>query len=268
MTVEGFLDFPGPDLEAGGVNDIFFAVNDVEVAAGVLIGEVAGVEPAAAEGGGGFVGLIPVAAHYLGAAQDEFADFARGEFPGSGVGVNNAGIGIRQGEADGAGFGGVDRVGVGQGRGFGQAVALNQHGTADEGVEGFFDGLGERCGAGAAGAEGGQVVVFDPFSVQQGDIHSGDAEETGSAVILNGLQYPVGGEAAEEDDGGAGGDGDGHNAGDAANVKEGQGGNKDFLSGLVAEPVAELDGVGDQVGVGEHTAFGYPGGAAGVGEEG
>ena len=268
MPVQGFLHFPGPDLEPGGVNHILFAVNDIKVAPPIHISQVAGVEPALPNSGGGGFRLLPVAAHHLRAAQDQLADFPHRHNLGSGVGVDDAGIGIRQRQSDGAGFGGVDRIGVGQRRGFGQAVALNQHGTAHQGVKGFLDRPGQRRGAGTAGPQRGQVVKTAILVVQQGNIHRRDAEESGGPVILKGLQHPGGAETAEQHYGSPHGQGNGHHPGNAANVKQRQGGDKDFPPRFVAEPVPELDGVGNQVGMGQHTAFGYPGSAAGIGQQG
>ena len=68
------LDFFRIDVLAVGENDEFLApAGDEEIAAGIEVAEVAGVQPAVFDRFGGGVGTIPVALHDDGAADQDFA---------------------------------------------------------------------------------------------------------------------------------------------------------------------------------------------------
>src|SRR4029079_18312067 len=60
-------------LAAGGVQQILLAIRDRQVAVGVERADVAGVEPAVLEDGGGLVRLVVVAQHHVRAARQDLA---------------------------------------------------------------------------------------------------------------------------------------------------------------------------------------------------
>ena len=75
--VDAVFDFAGVDVFAVHDDEVFQAVDDVDVAVFVHVGEVAGMEPAVfGEDFLGFFGLVPVALHDVVAADEEFADGA------------------------------------------------------------------------------------------------------------------------------------------------------------------------------------------------
>src|SRR5204863_9015433 len=71
MAIQYFLDLARPDLEAGRVDHVLLAINDGEVALGIHAGDVAGMQPAVDERRGRLVRPVPVAAHDLGAANEQ-----------------------------------------------------------------------------------------------------------------------------------------------------------------------------------------------------
>lgn len=81
VGVKDVLDLAGGDQDAPGVDDVLHPVDDGEIAVGVAYGEVAGVEPAVAEGLGGLLRLVPVALAQLRRAVDDLAAFAVGHVP-------------------------------------------------------------------------------------------------------------------------------------------------------------------------------------------
>src|SRR5690606_3647941 len=62
---ENILHFAGINIVATGNQHIVFAVDNVEEAVLIHHANIAGVQPAAAEGFGGFVGFLPVIGHQL-----------------------------------------------------------------------------------------------------------------------------------------------------------------------------------------------------------
>ena len=74
---EHLLHLAGEHLEAGGVDHVLAAVDDVEEAVGVHAGDVAGAEPAVVEDLGRLLGPPPVAEHHLRPAHLELALLAR-----------------------------------------------------------------------------------------------------------------------------------------------------------------------------------------------
>lgn len=79
VGVEGVLDLAGGDEDSAGVDDVLEPVDDGEVALLVADGEVAGVEPAAAERLGALLGQAPVAVAELRGAVDDLAGGAVGD---------------------------------------------------------------------------------------------------------------------------------------------------------------------------------------------
>src|SRR5690242_2460993 len=78
MREQGGLDLGGIDVLAAGDDEVGATVEDVEVTVRVQVAEVAGGEPAIAEGGGGLVGAIVVAGGDGGTAQGNLAGSAGG----------------------------------------------------------------------------------------------------------------------------------------------------------------------------------------------
>ena len=73
VAVQDFLDLDAGDVLAAGDDDVLAAVLDLHVAVRVHHGQVAGVEPAAAEGLGRGLGVLQVALHHDVAAEEDLA---------------------------------------------------------------------------------------------------------------------------------------------------------------------------------------------------
>src|SRR2546428_1795743 len=67
------LDLDGRDVLAARDDDVLLAIAQLDVAVGVPHGQVAGVEPAAAEGLGAGVGLLELSFHHVVTAHDDLA---------------------------------------------------------------------------------------------------------------------------------------------------------------------------------------------------
>ncbi len=100
VGVQDVLDHPRVDVEPARDDHVLDPVGDVEVALGVDVSGVAGVQPAFAEGFGGGVGSMPVAAHQLRAARGDFADLPGGQWCSGGV--DDLHLGARQRPPDAA----------------------------------------------------------------------------------------------------------------------------------------------------------------------
>src|SRR5215212_1369383 len=100
VLVEHLFDLPRIDLEAARVDDLFLAVNDVEVAVVVHPGDVAGVEPAISQGLRGLLGHVPVALHPLRTLYDELARLADWHFALPRFDVHDAHVGAGYRHAD------------------------------------------------------------------------------------------------------------------------------------------------------------------------
>ncbi|MNL53410.1 hypothetical protein D3C87_1766540 [compost metagenome] len=73
MAPQHLLDFAGVHVEAAGNDHVLLAVGQVQVAFGVDVADVAGVQPAVDEGFGGLVRLLVVALHDQVAAHADLA---------------------------------------------------------------------------------------------------------------------------------------------------------------------------------------------------
>src|ERR1700677_5382595 len=78
VLVEDLLDLARVHVVAAADDQVLLPVDDVEVAAGVDPGQVAGVEPAVADRLGGGLRALPVALHHVRPADDDLADLAWG----------------------------------------------------------------------------------------------------------------------------------------------------------------------------------------------
>src|SRR5690242_7950159 len=63
-TIEDLFDFGRKDQEPGGLDDVFFPVDDRKEAIAVAPGNVAGVEPTASKRTGRFFGVVEITLHY------------------------------------------------------------------------------------------------------------------------------------------------------------------------------------------------------------
>src|ERR1039458_5938213 len=100
--VEDFFDLAWINIGAVDEEHVFAAIGDEEVTVVVAVADVAGEEPAAAKSAGGFLGLVPITEHDVGAAHTDFAGLARAENVAGFVLDGDFHIG--NGEADGTGF--------------------------------------------------------------------------------------------------------------------------------------------------------------------
>lgn len=109
----------------------FLRLHNIKITVLIHGRQVAGIEPAVAQGAGRLVGPPPVAAHDLGPLDDQFPHLAGGQGQGAAFHIHNAGVGAGQGHADGIFFLALVSQGVdmGNGRGFGQPVAFQNGGA-------------------------------------------------------------------------------------------------------------------------------------------
>ena len=198
VLVQHFVYFAGVDVVAADEHHVFFAVHNVEIAVFVHIGDVAGIQPAVAQGAGRVVGVVPVAGHNLRALDDQLAGFAHGHRDTAHFHVHDLGHGIGQGQADGTVFVGAVQGGqVGDGRGLGQAEAFGYAGAGE-----FIDLLQilQRHGRGPGNAviNGVHVVFGQVPLLKNGNVDAGRAGENGGLVFGDALQQLQGIEAREK----------------------------------------------------------------------
>src|SRR5574337_205708 len=101
MRRERVLDLDRVNVHPAGDDHVLLAVDQRDAAVGVDAREVAGVEPPVAQRLGGRLGFVPVPLHDRLAAQDHFADLARGDV--APVVVDDADFGVHDRPAVGAG---------------------------------------------------------------------------------------------------------------------------------------------------------------------
>src|SRR5262245_26042435 len=77
MSSEDILDLSAVDVLATGDDHVLLTVDDVEESLIIGPDQIAGMEPAAGEGRGSRLGVLPVARHQGWAAVDDLADLAR-----------------------------------------------------------------------------------------------------------------------------------------------------------------------------------------------
>ncbi len=267
--VQDLVDLPRVDVVAGRDDHVLLAVHDVEVALLVHVGDVAGVEPVVANGAGGLVRQVPVAPHDLGPPDYQLAHLARTQGHRAHLLVNDAGVGVWKGEADGADLAfSAQGVEVGDGGGFGQPVPLD-----DLGAGAFLelvDGLHRDGGrARDAVADGGQVVLVDVLLLQQGQEHGRGRREDRGFDLVDDLEHVLRDETGEGSQRGAHGHAQIEAHGQAVDMEVGQQPQEGLLvpADLVQHGQALLQ-VGPQVGVGDHDPLGHPGGPAGVLQQG
>ena len=206
--------------------------------------------------------------HHLRSAHQELAHFAGGQIF-AGVQVHHLGLGVGNGQADGARHltpaQGID---VGHRAGLGQSVSLHQP-PPGQPLEGFFhfDGKGGRSAD--AGPNGRKTKAPHARVIVDGGVHGGHAGEESRLVAFDGLQHLLGGKCGQQHDGRRQADAHVHTGGHAIGVRKGEHSQHHLFALLhVGEPVANLNGVGHQVVVREHNPLGLVGGAAGILDKG
>src|SRR5438105_807601 len=90
MLAEHRLDLRGPDAEALVLDELLLAVDDEDVPVLVLLADIAGEEPAVPQHGSGVLGLVPVAAHHLRAADGDLAHRADLDVAGAALELDDA----------------------------------------------------------------------------------------------------------------------------------------------------------------------------------
>ena len=120
--IDELFDFARVDVLAHADDHVLEAIDDVDVALFVGAGDVARMEPAAAQRVLRRVGQVPVAEHDVVALDDELAGLTFGDFLA--VGVNELPGDARNDGATGADFRLLGRVHRDDWRGLGKAVAL------------------------------------------------------------------------------------------------------------------------------------------------
>ena len=81
MAVEGLFDIVWIDVEAAANNEVFLALDNIEVAIFVKASHIACIQPAIAQGGLGGTGHVVIAFHDVGATRDDLAHLANGNRP-------------------------------------------------------------------------------------------------------------------------------------------------------------------------------------------
>ena len=95
MGEQHLLDLARIDVGAAGDDEVLGAVLEVQIAVGVEGADVAGVQPAAAQGRGRGLVVAPIAGHHHVAAAEDFAGLARRQWPVLRVRNHHLDAGIR-----------------------------------------------------------------------------------------------------------------------------------------------------------------------------
>ena len=271
MLVQDLVHFARVDIVAAHDDQIFFAVHDIIVALFVVVGDVAGMQPAVGQGGGRLFGTVPVALHDLRTAHQHLALLIGAQNMVAVVDVHDADLGMREGHADGAFLlRAVQRVGRDAGRGLGQAEAFGDAGVGH--AHPAAQGLGgERRRTGDADLDTGEVVFLDVLLLHKRHVDRRRAHEESGTEAGDGPQQ-IGGCVARHRDGGGrqsrGQNDVAHQAEDVEERHDAQEGH-----GLAVFPVHMEDGqqllhLGRNAGMAQHGALGLAGGTARVLEQG
>ena len=271
VLVQDLVHFAGVNVVTAHDDQILLAVHDVVVAFFVVVGDVAGMQPAVGQGGGRLFGTVPVALHDLRTAHQHLALLIGAQDMVAVVDVHDAGLGMREGHADGAFLlRAVQRVGRDAGRGLGQAETFDDAGVGH--AHPAAQGLGgERRRTGDADLDTSEVVFLDVLLLHERHVDRRRAHEEGGTEAGDGPQQ-VGGRVARHRDGGGrqgrGQDDVAHQAEDVEERHDAQEGH-----GLAVFPVHMEDGqqllhLGRDAGMAQHGALGLAGGAARVLEQG
>jgi hypothetical protein len=249
VLVEDLLDLTRVDVVAAADDQVLLAVDDEEVAVGVLAGQVAGAEPPVGDRLPGRLLAGPVALHQTVAPDRDLADLAGRDV--AAVEPDQPQLDALDGGADRAGLAvAVGMVERGHRGGLRQAVAL-QDDAAEGGLEAAQHLDRQRGAARHTQAQRADVGVAGAGMVQQGDVHRRDALEDGDPVALDHLQRLARVEAGQQRQAGPGADGGVEPAGLAEGVEQRQAAHDD-VAGLQAQQGGRRHRrVAGQVGVGQ-----------------
>ena len=275
MAVDDVFQLGGVDVVAGGDDHPLDALAEIDEAVLVHVAQVAGVQPdaaveMAAQGGGGFLGVIHVAHHHGGAGDADFALGVGGDLL-LGAGLHDLIEGIGEGHADGAGAGIILGGQAGGGDAFGGAVALADLLRA---VVGFQEGIhlllqlrGEAVAAGEDALQEAQIRLLQILRPQQRLEQGGHAGDQVGLLLHENIGVGLHAELGHQDAGAAGDEGRVDADAQAEAVEHGHDGEHLHAGNLLHAEAGGGDGLqrqGVEIQVGEHDALGGAGGAAGI----
>src|SRR5262249_47112631 len=172
-----------------GLDNVLLAIHDAVIAAGIAPGHVARMEPAIAQYGAGCVRVFEVALHDLRPADDQLADFPNRHFLASVNGIDDAGLRVREGQANGAGsVARAKRIYVGNGARLREAVSFadRRHAVALEfGADFRIQG---RCSGNDAANEIEPPRPLSQYTVE-GVEHGGHGGDELDALPFQQLDY-------------------------------------------------------------------------------
>src|SRR5450759_2423949 len=264
VLVEDLVDLARVDVEAAGDYHVFLAVDNIKVAILVHGGDITGVKPPVLERFRGLLGLVPVALHHLGPADEELSGLVDAELQLVVVDVHYPAVRVGEWEAHRADFlHPQDGVRVGYRRGFGQPVTLAEYAPGD--VAELLKHLHRQRGRAAVA----ELYLVDPVReslrmVQDGGIDGWHTREEGWLVCLYRLKHHVDLELRYEEHGRGVENRVVHRHGLAVRVEERYHAEVDILAplGELPGPCAYLECVRQEVPVGEHDTLGHAGGPA------
>ena len=192
VAVEEFFDLARVEVLAAANHHVLDAPDDVHIALRVHHGQIAGVHKAlVVDGFAGFFGIAPIAVHDGIALGTQLARLARCH-DGPRFGVDDFHLQVRLHQADGGDALVQRRIGgalAAHRAGFGHAVGNGHLGHVHIGLHALHHL--DRAGAAGhdAGAQGGQVKLFEARVVQLGNEHGRHAVQAGAFFGLHGLQH-------------------------------------------------------------------------------
>ena len=266
MAHRHILDFVRIDVEAGHIDHVLLAVDNVHVAAFVDPRDVAGAqETVDGHDLGGLIRPVPIAGHDLRTPDAQFPGFADLEV--ASVVVANGDLRRGHGQADRAGeVIDVQRIGDCRGRGLGQPVSLDQR-LAGHCLPALGDRSLHRHPAGDRQMQPREIEIGEVLVVEQRveqRIDAGDGGERRSAQRLDESRYVarIGDHEIRRAD---------HQRHEAVHLQrkhmiERQCGDEHFALApdRRSEPGMDLTQIGDHVAMGQHRSFRNAGGPAGV----
>ena len=221
IFVQHLLHIAGEDGELAKNNGVFFAADDAKIAIFILHSHIPRIEPAIIQHNRiveRAIGL-PVALHDLRAANDQLANLADGHVGGRDQ-IDNFGIGVGDGHANRTRFAqAVERVGVGNGRRFGEAVPFDETAVAQL-LKRLLHLDGQRRRPADARFDRREPIFAHPRRLVDGHVHHRHAGEHGHVVIADVFENLLRLENGQEDNRAAKGDGHAHGANQAVTVQE------------------------------------------------
>ena len=196
--VDKLLHLTGVDIFPHGDNHVLDAVHDVDIAVFIHAHHIGGVEPASPQGFPGGIRQVPVAQHDIFPPADELPQLPLGHVMAHGV--HHPGLYIQHRLADGAQLDGVGAVQSHHRGSFGQAVDFADF-LAEFGLEILRNLHGQGGTGGSHQPQAGHVLGTAQLGEQGAD--GGHEVHIGNLLITDGAQGLLGGEGAEDDDGGS-----------------------------------------------------------------